>query len=209
MNINEEQRYYVELRNRIKKTIDEMYTNIFNCEDSIEGLLHIAPTIFTHAEFLMLLEDYKKLQQKISAFEHIATKINTQPGDMIVDVDLAIKFDNTISALNLMFILLMEYIDNANMDIETDRFDMNKVMVLQRIDEITHLEHDTIDWVELDECMDKMFIVVRIKDMYDKAFDSDYGVLNVLSIKGFNTKVEANMYALQHGISRDYVLRRI
>ena len=111
MNINEEQKYYVELRNRIKKTIDEMYTNIFNCEDSIEGLLHIAPTIFTHAEFLMLLADYKNLQQRISVFEHMATEINSQPDDMIISVDLAIKFDNAISALNLMFVLLMEYID--------------------------------------------------------------------------------------------------
>ena len=209
MNINEEQKYYVELRNRIKKTIDEMYTNIFNCEDSIEGLLHIAPTIFTHAEFLLLLTDYKNLQQRISVFEHMATEINSQPDDMTISVDLAIKFDNAISALNLMFVLLMEYIDEANMSIETDKFDMNKVMVLQRIDNTTHLEYDTVNWVELDECMDKMFIVVGIKDMYDKDFDSDYGVLNVLSIKGFNTKVEANMYALQHGISRDYILRRI
>ena len=209
MNINEEQKYYVELRNRIKKTIDEMYNNIFNCEDSVEGLLRVAPSIFSHAEFLLLLEDYKNLQKKISIFEHMAAEINSQPEDMIIDVDLAIKFDNTISVLNIVFTLLMEHIDNANMYIETDRFDMNKVMVMKRIDDIAGLDYDTVDWVELDECMDKMFIVVRVKDMYDKDFDSDYGVLNVLSIKGFNTKVEANMYALQNGISRDYILRRI
>ena len=33
--------------------------------------------------------------------------------------------------------------------------------------------------------------------------------LNVLSLKGFNTRAEANRYALANGISRDNVITRL
>ena len=38
MTIDEEQRYYLGLTDSVLKTVENTYENIFNCEDSIEGL---------------------------------------------------------------------------------------------------------------------------------------------------------------------------
>ena len=87
---------------------------------------------------------------------------------------------------------------------------MNKVMLLERIENLTKLEWETVDWKELDSVMDKTFLVVKIKDYLDKDFNQDiYMTLNVLSFKGFNTRAEANRYALANGISRDNVITRL
>ena len=201
MTIDEEQRYYLGLTDSVLKTVENTYENIFNYEDSIEGLLEIAATIFSYPEFLMLLNDYEKLQSYAAEFENIVA---------VLDTTTVIVLDKVIDKINVLFILLADWIDKANTRIEAKQFDMNKVMLLERIENLTKLEWETVDWKELDSVMDKTFLVVRIKDYLDKDFNQDiYMTLNVLSLKGFNTRAEANRYALANGISRDNVITRL
>lgn len=208
MKIEEEQRYFLGLSDSTFKAIDDMYENIFNCEESIDGLLEIAATIFSYPDFLMLLSDYEKLQSKAANFENIVAKINRPLTPS--DVDNVIALDRAMSEVAICFFLLDEWFHKANVAIEAKNFDVSKVMLLERIDNVTGLEWETVDWKELDEAMDKIFLVVRIKDYLDKDFDSAvYMYLNVLSIKGFNSRAEANRYALMNGISRDCVLARL
>ena len=201
MTIDEEQRYYLGLTDSVLKTVENTYENIFNCEDSIEGLLEIAATIFSYPEFLMLLNDYEKLQSYAAEFENIVA---------VLDTTTVIVLDKVIDKINVLFILLADWLDKANTRIEAKQFDMNKVMLLERIENLTKLEWETVDWKELDSAMDKTFLVVKIKDYLDKDFNQDiYMTLNVLSLKGFNTRAEANRYALANGISRDNVITRL
>ena len=201
MTMDEEQRYYLGLTDSVLKTVENTYENIFNCEDSIEGLLEIAATIFSYPEFLMLLNDYEKLQSYAAEFENIVA---------VLDTTTVIALDKVIDKINVLFILLADWMDKANTRIEAKQFDMNKVMLLERIENLTKLEWETVDWKELDSVMDKTFLVVKIKDYLDKDFNQDiYMTLNVLSLKGFNTRAEANRYALANGISRDSVITRL
>lgn len=204
MSVDEEIVFYSALENNLKMSIEETYTNIFACEESIEGLLQIAPCLFTYAEFLLLLEDCRHLDSYSGKFENAVARM-TSP----VKVDDAIAINNTIRALEAVFLLLMDWIDKANFRVDAKQFDIGKTLLLQRVDEITGLKYNTIDYLELNDAMNYIFLVCRIKDHGDEDLLSDYGDFHVLGIKGFNTRAEANRYALANGISRQYVITRV
>ena len=192
MDVREEQQYYIGLTKSIHETIDKVYENIFACEESMESLLKIAPSVFSYAEFLTLLEDYKKLEEKASKFEGAVVKIRETIG--VNDIGAVIGLDLAISALGAVFVLLNDYID--------------KVMLLERIENKIGLEYDTVDYISLSDAFKGMFIVLEVKNRYDN-IGEEYGDMNVLVINSFKTKVEANRYALANGISRDLVICRL
>ena len=75
------------------------------------------------------------------------------------------------------------------------------------------MDYDAVDYVELQQYIKdihNMFFIIKVKDYLDIDFNEKYGSdTNVLSIKPFKTRVDANMYALRNGISRDYIFTRI
>ena len=204
MSINEEEIFFSSLDKSIREAIENTYNDIFSCEESIEGLLQIAPCLFTYAEFLLLLEDCRHLDNYSGRFENAVARM-TSP----VKVDDAIAVNNAIRALEAVFLLLTDWIDKANFRIEAKQFDIGKTLLLQRVDEITGLKYNTIDYLELNDAMNYIFLVCRIKDRGDADLLSDYGDFHVLGVKGFNTRAEANRYALANGISRQYVITRV
>ena len=206
MDINDEQQYYIGLTKSVHETIDMMYENIFACEESMEGLLKIAPTVFSYSEFLMLLNDYKLLDERASRFERAVMDIREQIG--VNDIDSVIRLDGACSALGAVFMLLNDYMDKANTRIEAKQFDMDKVMLLERIENKIGLEYDTVDYMSLSEAFKGMFIVLQVKNRHDN-IGEEYGDMNVLVINSFKTKIEANRFALANGISRDMTMRRI
>lgn len=206
MTIGEEQQYYIGLTKSVHETIDKMYEHIFACEESMESLLKIAPTVFSYSEFLMLLSDYKLLDERASRFERAVIDIREQIG--VNDIDSVIKLDRAYSALGAVFMLLNDYIDKASTRIEAKQFDMNKVMLLERIENKIGLEYDTVDYISLSDAFKGMFIVLQVKNRLDN-IDEAYGDMNVLVINSFKTKVEANRFALANGISRDFVICRL
>ena len=100
MTIDEEQRYYLGLTDSVFKTVEDAYENIFNCEDSIESLLEIAATIFSYPEFLMLLNDYEKLQSYAAEFENIVAKLNRPL--TVLDSTTVIALDKVIDKINVL-----------------------------------------------------------------------------------------------------------
>lgn len=204
MSINEEEIFFSSLDKSIREAIENTYNDIFSCEESIEGLLQIAPCLFTYAEFLLLLEDCRHLDNYSGKFENAVARM-TSP----VKVDDAIAVNNAIRALEAVFLLLMDWIDKANFRVEAKQFDIGKTLLLQRVDEITGLKYNTIDYLNLEDAMNYIFLVCKIKDRGDADLLSDYGDFHVLGIKGFNTRAEANRYALANGISRQYVITRV
>ena len=206
MDVREEQQYYIGLTKSVHETIDMMYENIFACEESMEGLLKIAPTVFSYSEFLMLLSDYKLLDERASRFERAVMDIREQIG--VNDIDSVIRLDGACSALGAVFVLLNDYMDKANTRIEAKQFDIDKVMLLERIENKISLEYDTVDYMSLSDAFKGMFIVLQVKNRYN-GIDEAYGDMNVLVINSFKTKVEANRFALANGISRDFVFCRL
>lgn len=200
MTVSEEIVFYSALEENLKVTIDETYENIFACEESMEGLLQIAPCVFTYAEFLLLLEDCRHLDNYSGKFENAVARM-TSP----VKIEDALAINNSIRALEAVFLLLMDWIDKANVRIESKQFDIAKTLFLQRVDEVTRLEYNTVDYLELNDAMDYIFVVCQIKD----DMSGDYANLHVLGVKGFNTRAEANRYALANGISRQNVMTRV
>ena len=206
MDVREEQQYYIGLTKSVHETIDKMYENIFACEESMESLLKIAPTVFSYSEFLMLLSDYKLLDERASRFERAVMDIREQIG--VNDIDSVIKLDGACSALGAVLILLNDYMDKANTRIEAKQFDIDKVMLLERIENKIGLEYDTVDYMSLSDAFKGMFIVLEVKNRHDD-IGEEYGDMNVLVINSFKTKVEANRFALANGISRDFVICRL
>ena len=206
MDIREEQQYYIGLTKSVHETIDMMYENIFACEESMEGLLKIAPTVFSYSEFLMLLSDYKLLDERASRFDRAVMDIREQIG--VNDIDNVIRLDGACSALGAVFVLLNDYMDKANTRIEAKQFDIDKVMLLERIENKIGLEYDTVDYMSLSDAFKGMFLVLQIKNRHDN-IGEEYGDMNVLVINSFKTKVEANRFALANGISRDFILCRL
>ena len=206
MDVNKENEYYLGLTRSVHETIDQMYQAIFACEESMEGLLKRAPTVFSYSEFLMLLNDYKLLDERASRFERAVMDIREQIG--VNDIDSVIRLDGACSALGAVFILLNDYMDKANTRIEAKQFDIDKVMLLERIENKIGLEYDTVDYLSLSDAFKGMFIVLQVKNRHDN-IGEEYGDMNVLVINSFKTKVEANRFALSHGISRDFVICRL
>ena len=206
MDINDEQQYYIGLTKSVHETIGKMYEHIFACEESMDGLLKIAPTVFSYSEFLMLLSDYKLLDERASRFERAVMDIREQIG--VNDIDSVIRLDGACSALGVVFMLINDYMDKDNTRIEAKQFNIDKVMLLERIENKIGLEYDTVDYLSLSEAHKGMFIVLQVKNRHDN-IGEEYGDMNVLVINSFKTKVEANRFALANGISRDFVICRL
>ena len=73
---------------------------------------------------------------------------------------------------------------------------------------INFMDFDAIDYDDLDEAMTRTFIILKVVDVFDKEYKQAYYPMNVLHIISFDTKVEAYTYALEHGISKDFILNR-
>ena len=107
--------------------------------------------------------------------------------------------------------MLSNYVHQFNTRFQSDQFDIDKFILLQKLQGLG-FEYDAVDYKELQNYIQdihNMFFIIGIKDI-NEAETEGYGYdTNVLSIKPFKTRVDANMYALRNGISRDYIFTRI
>ena len=209
MGIEEEIRLCKQLTDSVLIAIDETYESIFTCEENIDKLLKLAPCVFTQKEFFDLLEIRYEFYFRVGRFERMATKIKGMP--MITNTMDALELQAILLSVNESFEILSGYVERFNTRFQSDQFDIDRFIFIQKI-EGYGFEFDAVDYVELMEYMSdvhNMFFILGIKDI-DKAEQEGYGYdTNVLSIKPFKTRVDANIYALKNGISRDYIFTRI
>lgn len=206
MGIEEEIRLYKQLTDNVAIAINETYDSIFTCEENIDKLLKLAPCVFNKDEFFELLTARNELYLRIGRFERLATKIAGMP--MITNTMDVLEVQAVIMHLNESFEQLSSYVDKFNIRFQSDQFDVDKFIFIQKVDAL-QLDFDVVDYDELyDYFSDKanMFYILQVKDYLNEGFDSLYGNdTNVLSIKPFKTRVDANVYALRNGISRDFI----
>lgn len=201
MTIDEEIKFMQELELKIHNKVSITYDSMFHCEENVEELLKIAPFIFSKENFFSLVYDYTRLDKVSGRFENAVANMSHP-----VTIEDAMDIEDSIQAISVMFGVMSKWIRQANEIIQNKQFDVNKMLLVERIKSVTGLEYDTIAYDELEGAFEHMFLVVQVKDSFD--LGDKYGSLNVLSIKSFKTRVEANMYALANGISRDYIITR-
>lgn len=203
MTVDEEMKFVKELREKTIKSIDDTYDNMFKCEDSMDELFKVAPFVFSKEQFFGFMEDYNKFEVISGRFE-----MSVVNSCMIESIEDVMDINNAIQEIRIMFGVLNVWMRKANSIIEAKQFDVNKYLLVERINLKTGLEYDTIDFNELEDAFNGVYLVIGISDVLEHQRDSRYGMLSVLTIKNFKNKVEANKYALANGISRDYVISR-
>ena len=203
MTVDEEMKFMKELISKTLDTIDNTYDNMFKCEDTMEELFKVAPFVFSKDQFFSFMEDYHKFEVVSGNFEMTVSRSL----DSIEDV---MDINNAIEDIRIMFGVLNVWLRKANSIIESKQFDVNKYLLVEHINSKTGLEYDTIDFNELENAFNGVYLVIGISDVLElkQERDSRYGMFRVLTIKNFKTKAEANIYALANGISRDYVISR-
>ena len=209
MGIEDEVRLFKQLTDNVKIAIDETYDNLFACEENVDKLLKHAPCVFSYNEFMLLLAKRDEFYLRVGQFERMASKLSRLP--IIMDTMDVLEIQATMMKINESFEELGSFVQQFNVRFESDQFSIDKFILLQKVSDFG-LEYDTVDYMELDELIcnqGNMFYVLRVKDCFDTDYDKNYGDMHVLSVKGFNTRVEANLYALKHGISRDYIKTRL
>ena len=205
MTVDEEMKFFKELREKTISSIDDTYDNMFKCEDSMDELFKVAPFVFSKEQFFGFMEDYNKFEVISGRFE-----MSVVNSCMIESIEDVMDINNAIEDIRIMFGVLNVWLRKANSIIESKQFDVNKYLLVERINSKTGLEYDTIDFNELEDAFNGVYLVIGIGDVLETKHqrDSRYGMLRVLTIKNFSSKVEANKYALANGISRDYVISR-
>ena len=223
MGIQDEVRLFKQLTDNVKTAIDETYESIFTCEKNVDDLLKLAPCVFSEKEFFELLEVRQEFYFRDGRFERMATRLTSIP--IIMDTMEVMQLQAIILTINESFDMLSHYVHQFNTRFQSDQFDIDKFIFLQKIQNQVEaqaynaiiqnfgMDYDAVDYVELQQYIKdihNMFFIVKVKDYLDIDFNEKYGSdTNVLSIKPFKTRVDANMYALRNGISRDYIFTRI
>lgn len=209
MGIEDEVRLYNELTKNVNVAIEETYESIFTCEKNVDEMLRLAPCVFSQKEFFELLEVRYDFYFRIGRFETMATRLRQMP--LITETMTVLELQAIICSINESFDMLGSYINQFNTRFQSDQFDIDKFILLQKLQGLG-FEYDAVDYIELQNYIQdihNMFFIIGVKDI-QQAETEGYGYdTNVLSIKPFKTRVDANIYALQHGISRDYIFTRI
>ena len=101
---------------------------------------------------------------------------------------------------------LVQMMEVAHLRIETQQINVHMARLIERL--IEFMDFDAIDYDDLSKAMESTFMILKVLDVFDEEYKEAYYPMNVLHIIPFHTKAEAYSYALQHGISRDFILNR-
>lgn len=209
MGIEDEVRLCKQLTDNVKIAIDETYESIFTCEENVDKLLKLAPCVFSEKEFFELLEVRQEFYFRVGRFERMSTRLTEMP--LITNTMEVLELQAVILTVNESFEMLSSYVNQFNTRFQSDQFDIDKFILLQKLESLG-FEYDAVDYIELQNYISdvkNMFFIITIEDYLDRANDV-YGTdMNVLSIKPFKTRVDANIYALKNGISKDFIFTRI
>ena len=209
MGIEDEVRLCKQLTDNVKIAIDETYESIFTCEENVDKLLKLAPCVFSEKEFFELLEVRQEFYFRVGRFERMSTRLKEMP--LITNTMEVLELQAVILTVNESFEMLSSYVNQFNTRFQSDQFDIDKFILLQKLESLG-FEYDAVDYIELQNYISdlkNMFFIITIEDYLDRVNDV-YGTdMNVLSIKPFKTRVDANIYALKNGISKDFIFTRI
>lgn len=171
------------------------------CESKGNEFIKIANCILTRQEYYDFLDLYKRFDNNFGILESLVSQL-TYPTTILQVVSISA----VIKEIQHNIDELVERMELSNVRIEAQEINVHKAKLIERL--IDFMDFDAIDYDDLDEAMMHTFIILRVVDIFDKEYKHAYYPMNVLHIISFDTKVEAYTYALEHGISKDFILNR-
>lgn len=171
------------------------------CEVRVNEFVKIANCILNREEYYQLLNQYKKFESNFNILESLSIQID-YPLSMLQIVTLKAM----MKELKKDFEQLALMLEMSNERIDKGQINFPMAHLIQRILKV--VEFDAINYDDLEQAMESSFIILKKTKLADPDYPQDYYPFNVLRIKLFKDKISAYKYALENGISRDYVLNR-
>ena len=171
------------------------------CESKVNDFIKIANCILTRQEYYDFLALYKRFDNNFGILESLVSQL-TYPTTILQ----AVSISAVIKEIQRNMDELVDMMETSNVRIEAQQINVNMAKLIEEL--INFMDFDAIDYDDLDEAMTRTFIILKVVDVFDKEYKQAYYPMNVLHIISFDTKVEAYTYALEHGISKDFILNR-
>ena len=185
----------------IMQELTETMSYCDECEIQVNDFIKIANCILSREEYYDLLEKYKKFESHFSILEALLSQI-----DFPLTVLQAVTTKATMKELMKDFNQIIEILELANIRIDANELDFPMAKFIQRLLKIVDIE--AINYEDLDQAMEANILVLKTITVFDEDHPAEYYPFNVLRLIPCKDKIEAYQYAIQHGISKDYVINR-
>lgn len=171
------------------------------CESKGNEFIKIANCILSRQEYYDFLDLYKRFDNNYGILESLISQL-TYPATILQ----AVSVSAVIKEIQRNIDELVEMMELSNVRIESEQINVHMAHLIERL--VDFIDFDAIDYDDLTEAMTHTFIILSVLDIFDEGYKQAYYPMNVLHIKSFDTKLEAYTYALEHGISKDFILNR-
>ncbi|MDE5976864.1 MAG: hypothetical protein K2G70_00125 [Turicibacter sp.] len=171
------------------------------CETKGNEFIKIANCILTREEYYDFLELYRRFDNNFGILESLVSQV-TYPTTILQ----AVSISAVIKEIQRNIDELVKVMEISDIRLETQEINVNMARLMEKL--INFMEFDAIDYDDLNEAMNRTFIILKVVDIFDKEYKRAYYPMNVLHLVSFDTKSEAYSYALEHGISKDFILNR-
>ena len=171
------------------------------CESKGNEFIKIANCILNRQEYYDFLDLYKRFDNNYGILESLISQL-TYPATILQ----AVSVSAVIKEIQQNIDELVEMMELSNVRIESEQINVHMAHLIERL--VDFIDFDAIDYDDLTEAMTHTFIILSVLDIFDEGYKQAYYPMNVLHIKSFDTKLEAYTYALEHGISKDFILNR-
>ena len=186
---------------KLIQATNEMLDYCEACESKGNEFIKIANCILNREEYYDFLSVYKKFDNNFGILESLSSQV-TFPTTILQ----AVSITATIKEIQRNIEDLVQMMEVAHLRIETQQVNVHMARLIERL--IEFMDFDAIDYDDLSKAMESTFMILKVLDVFDEEYKEAYYPMNVLHIIPFHTKAEAYSDALQHGISRDFILNR-
>ena len=184
------------------KAANEMLDYCELCESKGNDFIKIANCILSREEYYDFLDLYKRFDNNYSILESLISQL-THPATILQ----AVSVSAIIKEIQRNIDELVQIMELSNVRMESEQIDIHMAHLIEQLSDV--IDFDAINYDDLSEAMTHTFMILSVLDIFDDAYQQAYYPMNVLHIKSFDTKLEAYTYALEHGISKDFILNRL
>lgn len=185
----------------IMNELSETLTSCQTCALQVGEFMKVANCILSHTEYSDFLSLYKKFDSNLSILENLALQID-EPLNILQAVSLKATMKELIKDFDAIVIVLQL----ANTRIDDSDVDLNMAKLIQRL--LKMESFDAIHYEDLQQAMEKTFLILKIMDYDDLEYDATYYPFMYLRVICFDDKIAAYQYAIKHGIGRDRIINR-
>ena len=181
----------------LSETMDSCHT----CVLQVGEFMKVANCILSKDEYYDFLGLYKQFDSNLVILENLSEQID-EPLNLLQ----AVSLKATMKELKREFEDIVLVLELANERIDDGDVDLNMAKLIQRILKLESF--DAINYEDLEDAMEKTFIILQVVDTIDDNHDGMYYPFSYLKITSFDDKIAAYGYAIKNGIAKDQILNR-